>query len=172
MAASIPLRVAIGSALLATCVAMNVLGRAQSGSGWEVPQQVMWALTVGPVVGMVLIVIASVTLLVAWAGGNVSRFATISTVAVLLTSVVLTVTMMFFEPEQWLSTNPNASEVAAALMWLIIPVAGFVFWLVCFYGVANSAFRGVLGALFVITAYTIGVIFFLAGMYSMYPYLS
>lgn len=164
------LRISIGSALLATCVATNLLARAQSGPGWEVPVHVVWALTFGPVVSIVLIVIASVALFFAWTRGNISRSAIISTVVVLLTAVVLTATITFFEPEQWPIRNPNASALATVVPWPTLVVAGVVFWLVGFYGNANSAYRGVLGALFVTLAYAIAVLFFLAGMYGMYPF--
>lgn len=167
----IALRIAIGSALLAICVATNVLGRAQSGPGWEVPNHVIWALSFGSVVAVGLIVLALVAVFLVCTQGNISRTAIISTVAMLLTAVLLTASMVFFEPEQWPTRNPKASAVAMALAWPTLPVTGVVFWLVGFYSIANSSYRGVLGALFVILAYTIGVFFFLGGMYSMYPFI-
>jgi hypothetical protein len=160
------LRIAIGSAILAACLATSLLGHAQSGPGWEVPIDVVIKLTRGPTFVVWLIIIAAAALFQARALGGIPRSAIIGTVAVLLTAVFLTGLILFSEPAQWPSRHPNASAVAKILPLPAFIVSGVVFWLVGFYSVASPSYRGGLRAVIVIVASTIGVLLFVAGIYA------
>jgi hypothetical protein len=160
------LRIAIGAAILAACLATNLLALAQSGPGWEVPMDVVIKLTRGPSFIVVLIIIAAAALFQVRALGNVPRSAIIGTVAVLVTAVFLTGIIFFSEPAQWPSRHPNASAVAKILPWPAFIVSGVVFWLVGFYCVGSSSYRGGLRAVMVIMAAIIGVLFFIGGIYA------
>jgi hypothetical protein len=160
------LRIAIGSAVLAACLATNLLARAQSGPGWEVPADVVRALTFGPSFTVALIVVALVALFAACSLGNIPRYAIIGTVAVILTAVLLTAIVIFSEPAQWPVRHPNASAVARVLPLPAFVVSGVVFWLVGFYCVASSSHRGALQAVVAIMASIIGVVLLIAGIYA------
>ena len=159
------LRIAIGSAVLAACLAANLLARAQSGPGWEVPVDVVMALTFGPSFAVGLIVVALLALPLARPLANIPRSAIIGTIAVLLTAVLLTAILMLSEPAQWPKRHPNASAVASVLPLPAFVVSGVVFWLVGFYCVGSSPYRGVLEAVMAIIASIIGVVLLIAGIY-------
>ena len=172
MALNIPiyvLRIAIGSAVLSSCLAANLLALAQSGPGWEVPVHVVMALKYGPFFTVGLIVVALVALFAACSPGNIPRSAIIGAVAVLLTALLLTTILIFSEPAQWPIRHPNASAVASVLLWPAFVVSGVVFWLVGFYCVASSSYRGALQAVMTIIASIIasiiGVVLLIAGIY-------
>ena len=168
MSSSIWLRIAIGSAVLAASLAASLLARAQSGPGWEVPADVVMALTVGPKFTIGLIVIASLALVFASRLGNVARSVSIGTIAVILIATLLTVAISDGEPEQWPVRHANASAVVGVLFWPTLILSGVVFWLLGFYLVAPSSYRGagqVVGAIISIIASIIGVLLCLAGLY-------
>ena len=165
---SIYLRIAIGSAVLAVSFAAALLSRAQSGPGWEVPTDVVMALSVGPKFLIGLIVVGSVAFLCAGRMGIIPRSVSIGTTAMLLISALLTVTILAAEPEQWPVRHPNASAVVGALLWPALVVSGVAFWLLNFYFVAPSSYRGalqVVGAIISIMASIIGVLLCIAGLY-------
>ena len=164
---TIALRIAIGSGVLAASLALSLIARAQYGPGWEVPSDVVLALEVGPRLTIALIVVASAALVQAVSLGNIPRAALIGTVAVLATSVLLTVTIIQLEPAQWPVRHPNASAVAKVLTWPTIFVSGVVFWLFGFYVGGPPSQRGTLQLIVGIITSLIGVLLCLSGLYTL-----
>jgi hypothetical protein len=164
------LRIAIGSAILSACLGISLIGRAQHSS-FEVPGDVVLTLAVGPRFTIALIVVASVALLLALRLRPIHHLALIGTAIVLLTSVLLTITIIFFDPAQWPVRLPNASAFVGVMTGPTIVVSGVVFWLLGFYFALPSSHRGTLQAALIITASTIGAFFGMAALYGLIFYL-
>jgi hypothetical protein len=122
------------------------------------------ALRFGPFFTVGLIVVSLVALLAARLTGNIPHRALIGMVAVLLLAVLLTGILILSEPAQWPLTRPIASAVARVLPLPSFVMSGFVFWLVGFYCIDSSSYRGALQAVIITLASIIGVLLLIAGI--------
>jgi hypothetical protein len=162
------LRVGLGAALLALDLMSTLVGSAQGGPSWEVPQAIMRALTVVPILAIVLVLVSAVALYRASRDGALPPLAKRGSLTLLLLSALLILITIFGEPAQWPGRHPIASNLVAALSLLVLAVSGITFWFLGFRSVPSGYCSGmkavvlVLGSTFACLLFVVAV-FFLVG---------
>jgi hypothetical protein len=132
------LRVGLGASLLALDLISGLLAKAQCGPDWEVPQAVIWALEVVPVLAIVLVLVSGAALFRTSYDGALPRLANRGSLAVLLLSVLSILIAIFAEPAQWPGHHPVVSNLATVLFFPVLAASGFTFWLLGFRSVPSG----------------------------------
>jgi hypothetical protein len=144
------LRVGLGVALFTLVLISGLLAKAQCGPDWEVPQTVVRALEVAPVLAIVLVLVSGAALFRASYDSALPRLAKRGSLAVLMLSVLSILIAIFAEPAQWLVNHPVASNLATGLFFPILIASGFTFWLVGFRSVPSGYRSGTKAVLLVL----------------------
>jgi hypothetical protein len=126
------LRVGLGVGLLALGLMSGLLVKAQCGPDWEVPQTVVAALEVVPVLAIVLVLVSGAALFRASYDSAIPQLAKRGWLVVLALSVLAILIAYFAEPAQWPGRHPVASRLATWSFFPILVASGFTFWFLGF----------------------------------------
>jgi hypothetical protein len=156
------LRVGLGASLLALDLISGLLAKAQCGPDWEVPQSVMCALEVVPVLAIVLVLVSGVALFRAFYDGALPRLAKHGSFTVLILSVLSILIAIFAEPAQWPGRHLVVSNLATVLLFPVLAASGFTFWLLGFRSVTSGYRSGKKAALLALGSAIVAVILVVA----------
>ena len=116
-----------------------VVGFAQGGPDWDVPQIVVRALTFAPGTALLLGLIGVGTALTARFYPAVPSGASRAHFAIAVIVLLLPLLVWVLEPAQWVVQSPQLSSIAALLPIPSFVVAAALFWLIAVWALRNPS---------------------------------